>query len=540
MMDGNATSSNIESTFTVLQDAGAITLLEPASEEVIPGDSVWLNWSAEYTGDAALTFDLVVDTIPDPVKYAARSVAGNSYFVEDLEDGETYYWKVISLLDGSPASWGSDIRSFDIVVQGIVTLLLPEDGALMEGYSVKLEWDWEYHGTGEVTFEVHLGNTEGSLNVLGTGITETSVYAWDLEDGKMYYWEVTPLLNGTPQSTISERWSFTVEFPGRIDLFSPSDGGIVEGPEAVLEWNFSYNGTGDLEFNVYLDTKKEPDTLQGSALDTNSTLIKDLMDARKYYWKVTPVLNGNEREWSSGVFSFTTRFSGTVDLRSPENEQVLGDTEVLLEWELDYEGSGVITFSVFMDENAEPETKILSRSPRTNHTEDNLIRGNTYYWYVQPCLDDEEVSWRSEIRNFTVGEKGNNGPDDDDNGKEDNDDDNGVKNGSNDGKGDSSKGGRTLVILIASISIVLLISVIIFVLVILRRRKDKEEQDEVMGSHGQNTFAPPSEAFQPSYPPQVSPAQYDQYPYPQQEQDPFPETVREDQFFGERLPDEYR
>ena len=170
MMDENATSSNIESTFTVLQNAGAITLLEPADEEVILGDSVWLNWSVEYTGDAALTYDLMVDTIPDPVQFAARSVTGNSYFVEDLEDGETFYWKVIPLLDGNTASWESSVRSFDVLFEGVVTLLVPEDETMVQDYSVKLDWDWDYYGSQDVTFDVYLGLSEASLDILVSGI----------------------------------------------------------------------------------------------------------------------------------------------------------------------------------------------------------------------------------------------------------------------------------------------------------------------------------------------------------------------------------
>jgi len=184
MMDRNATVSNIEATFTVLQDVGAITLLEPAIEEGILGDSVWLNWSVEYGGDAALTFDLLVDTVPDPVKFAARSVSGTSYLVEDLEDGATYYWKVVPVLDGIPASWESDTRYFDVLIEGVVTLLVPGDEAMVQDYSVKIEWDWDYQGSQDVTFEVYLGLSEGVLDVLVSGISGKSTYVWDLEDGK--------------------------------------------------------------------------------------------------------------------------------------------------------------------------------------------------------------------------------------------------------------------------------------------------------------------------------------------------------------------
>ncbi len=462
LMDVNATAGNIEISFAVEETIGSINLITPLNNSLVRGSSTQLNWSLEYSGSGIVSYNVIADGNPDPSEVVATSITENGFLLDGLADSEKYYWKVIPLVDGYPRFWESDIRTFTVEIQGVITRLTPTDGSTLEDNSTKLEWDLSYNGKSEISFEIHFGSSELSLQVLESGISGKYYQLNDLEDGVTYYWEVVPLVDGIPGNWASEVRSFTIEFTGEIHPVSPLNRDIVVGSTTELRWDYSYHGKGMLKFNVYMGT--ETDTMEkiASSILSNKTMTSLLEDGETYFWNITPVVNGIEKEWASMTWSFFVKLSGEIELISPESGQVITKSEVLLEWDLDYQGTGEVVYSVYLSEFKNPTKEILTKAADTSFTADELNDETKYYWFVQPYINDEKVSWSSPVWNFTVNlEKTITGDDDTDGGGDGNE----VSSGSN-----------TMIIIL--IAVILVVLTIIIVILVLMRKKKKGGDDE--------------------------------------------------------------
>ena len=463
LMDVNATARDVEISFVIMETIGSISLLHPLNNSLVTQGSSWFNWSLEYSGSGLLSYDLCVDVYSSPSFVVASSISDSSFFLDGLEDGLTYYWKVIPVVDGSRHSWESDVRTFTVDIQGMINPVTPADESILESDSVKLEWDYNYQGDSEISFEIYFGTSEGSLEVLSSDISEKYFHVRDLEDGGTYYWKVVPLVDGIQGNWESQLRSFTIEFTGEILPVSPLEGEIVEESSPELCWNYSYNGTGMLKFNVYMGTETENMEKIASSVLSNKTRTDPLLDGKTYTWKIMPVLNGEEKKWGSTNQSFTVKLSGDIELLSPDNGFIITKSEVLLEWELDYQGTGEVVFSVFLDDKQIPTKEILSKSTDTSFTADELKDGKKYYWFVQPYLDDEKVSWISPVWNFTVKlEKTTSGDDDNDGG----------------GGNDVGSGSNTAVIILIVLILTILVIVIIIIVVMRKNKKNGEDEGE--------------------------------------------------------------
>jgi len=522
IMDVNATARDTEISFVIKETTGSINLITPLNNSLVSASSVQLNWSVEFSGSGIISYNVVADVNPDPSDVVAASISENGYLLKGLADGEKYYWKVIPVVDGTPRSWESEIRMFRVEIQGLITLISPEDESILERDSVKLEWDYSYQGDYDISFEIQVGTSESTLYVLDSDISEKYFHILDLEDGVKYYWKVVPLVDGSPGNWTSELRSFTIEFIGEVHPVSPLDGEIVEESSIDLCWDFSYNGTGTLKFNVYMGSETEKMEKIASSVLSNKTRTYPLVDGKTYIWKIMPVVNGIEKKWGSMNQSFTVKLSGDIELLSPNNGQIITKSKVLLEWDLDYQGTGKIVFSVYLDENENPSKEVMTKAEDMSFTAEELKDGKKYYWFVQPYLDDEKVSWRSPVWNFTVKlEKTISG-----------DDDNGGESG--DGK-DVGSGSNTVIIIIVLVLVISLIIVIVLVL-IKKKKKDGDNEEEQTTSdiprppHGMSDYqsSDTGQAIQQiqNVPPQTgTPSDYypqsgDQQLYPYQEPPP--------------------
>ena len=71
-----------------------ITLLSPKNNIKIIDDSIILKYSGNDANEDELTYDIYMDT-NDASTLIIQSYKGIEYLIENLEDGKTYYWKVI-------------------------------------------------------------------------------------------------------------------------------------------------------------------------------------------------------------------------------------------------------------------------------------------------------------------------------------------------------------------------------------------------------------------------------------------------------------
>jgi hypothetical protein len=168
-----------------------------------PGDTAVFH--DVYVGDTA---ELTADDLALP-----RSPM-TLHFVQGLEPGTTYYWRVDEVeLDGTTHE--GDVWSFTVAPL-IAYSPEPKDGAKwIEPAGAVLEW---MPGQGAGTHDVYFGTDETAV-ADGTGDTFqgnlfiNSLEVGDLEAGTTYYWRVDELM---PDGTVrpGDVWSFTTQGEG--------------------------------------------------------------------------------------------------------------------------------------------------------------------------------------------------------------------------------------------------------------------------------------------------------------------------------------
>ncbi len=72
-----------------------VMLISPPNNTIIQTTSVELSWRLITTTLPDVLFDVVFDTNYPPAALQAPNLTQETYAINDLEDGETYYWKVV-------------------------------------------------------------------------------------------------------------------------------------------------------------------------------------------------------------------------------------------------------------------------------------------------------------------------------------------------------------------------------------------------------------------------------------------------------------
>ncbi len=90
------------------------TLLTPINEEIITTKSLNLTWETNFTEPSMITYDVYLDTDPYPRTLVAKRITDTKYLLQDLEDGGTYYWKVVPYLGDIRGNCTTGIYKFNI------------------------------------------------------------------------------------------------------------------------------------------------------------------------------------------------------------------------------------------------------------------------------------------------------------------------------------------------------------------------------------------------------------------------------------------
>lgn len=216
-----------------------ITLLSPGNGTEVPTPLKleWEGWDDDEGDLENLSYDVYLDTNESLTTKVSSAQAENYYETGELEDGTTYYWKVVV------TDWKDEVesetRSF-IVDNSIVIntppsvyLVSPDDGETIITDSVELEWEGEDEDDDELSYTVYLDTDSEPSTIVFEEEDEEFYDATDLVDGETYYWKV--VASDGIDGTESAIWSFTVDIPGeenerpRVLIDSPYDGGQVGG-----------------------------------------------------------------------------------------------------------------------------------------------------------------------------------------------------------------------------------------------------------------------------------------------------------------------
>jgi hypothetical protein len=265
-------------------------------------------------------------------------LAGSRYVVDDLIDGETYYWTIIPKTPDEVGICSSGIWSFKIdmdVYYPTVELLRPENGSIVNSAKPTFAWSVEYYGTETLSYDVYLDTRPDPIDFEQSS-NPYFLPSTLLEDNKTYYWKVVPWA-GNIQGLESELWSFTVkeDYTPYFELeLKVEPVGIVIEPASIKMINAFVTNKGELIDKISLDIELPQDSNMGGMVNEPSILETDPGDTANFSIMLTTTQNIEPGE----VIITVVATSGKA-----------------LDYEINYEVELKLKVIVYVEEESEPE-----------------------------------------------------------------------------------------------------------------------------------------------------------------------------------------
>lgn len=288
-------------------------------------------WLAATDADGdALTYELLIDTLPQPVAIPATALATLNYTFNHLISNKTYYWKVRAhdihgeIAESAVFTFTTQANSNNMAPAAPQLLLPAHQSTGVPVTSTVLQWAPATDANGDaISYTVYFGKQQAAPQLVAQGITATTWPLNNLEAGIAYYWKVVAS-DGQGGITTSVTNSFTTlnRAPAAPVLISPVDGLQGTPGDIGLSWQAATDPDGD---NVYY--KVLWGTTPGQFISPESPNRYYSMGSfalnqnTVYYWQVI-ALDGKGGETASEVRTFKifrnlnlTR----VELESPVN-----------------------------------------------------------------------------------------------------------------------------------------------------------------------------------------------------------------------------
>jgi hypothetical protein len=248
-----------------------------------------LRWNC----DGAISFNIALDTIPNPRLIVAQNITVDSFKIENLKNDKIYYWKVIAKF-ANGLSIPSEIYNFETTKYSVVLCHPTNDSSLIY-LNTTLLWKCEE----ALYFNVILDTITPPKSVIAQSLTEDSLKIENLKINKTYYWQVVANFAGgfSVSSKVSQFHVFEHSAP--ILLLGPSNNSSFWDSQTSLYWKCY----GALNYNVYLDTIAPPNVMVAQSIIADSIKIENLIKNKPYYWQVTAVFPSGSMV-SSEVWQF--------------------------------------------------------------------------------------------------------------------------------------------------------------------------------------------------------------------------------------------
>jgi uncharacterized protein (TIGR02145 family) len=289
----------------------AVELAIPADKTTVKLDITTLSWKKNL--DFTAKYDVYISKTAE---YNAESLFKTNYFETSvvspkLEGNILYHWKVVvKNVDGEKAESKEFTFKTALFAPIKPELLLPKENLNTKEKEIKLVWS--KNKLENVEYSVFLGKTKKltDVNIIKTGLKETSFTATKLEEGVTYFWKIQVSPAAYSQPVSSEIFSFSSgnQLPTVPVLTYPRDGMMLAPTSLNLLWDRSTDLDKEkIVYDIYLDDDKTFSDERNieKNFDGKKITYVDLNYNTVYYWKVI-ARDEQGAEISSKVCHFTT------------------------------------------------------------------------------------------------------------------------------------------------------------------------------------------------------------------------------------------
>ena len=152
----------------IVTEPPVISLHFPENGSAVNSTSVNLSWSGQHLDSALLTYDVLFDMSPDPLKMVSEGQYGTNYTITDLENDATYFWTVIPYLrdvkgECSDGIWSFSVRSDS---QGSYNISISGNSKVTLKHGEKKTATINITNNGDVRDSISLSLSSGGLSGL--------------------------------------------------------------------------------------------------------------------------------------------------------------------------------------------------------------------------------------------------------------------------------------------------------------------------------------------------------------------------------------
>jgi hypothetical protein len=334
-------------------------LLSPVDESVcITGDTtlVWQN-TTNNDPEETIEYELYIATDETfTTDLQTFTMADTTYSLENLTNGETYWWKVKALDTNSNGTWSNQVFSFTVINPAPLpfSLLSPEDGITLDTLGTTFAWNATTDPNPEdvVMYMLSLSTDEAFSDPLlyGAGLS-TEYDIFDLVDDTDYWWKVYAADSESSGTFSNETWTFHTSLPAppsNFSLLRPHDETTLDSLETTFAWGRASDPNPD-DVVMYMlllsiDEAFSDPLLYGAGISREYDIF-DLVDNTNYWWKVYAADSDSTGTFSNETWTFHTSLPeppSDFSLLAPEDEASIG-------------GDGNFEFRASWEESVDPD-----------------------------------------------------------------------------------------------------------------------------------------------------------------------------------------